>query len=71
MERGHEETQTQESSRRGSWQIGWTGAQRGQTAGKSRKWAQGRLNHSRKKKIAAQRNARRPRPGRRKKSLKP
>jgi hypothetical protein len=43
MERGHEETKTQESSRGGSWQVGWVGAQRGQAAGKSRKWAQGRL----------------------------
>jgi hypothetical protein len=44
MERGHEETKTQESSRRGSWQVGWAGTQRGQAAGKSRKWAQGRLS---------------------------
>jgi len=43
MERGHEETKTQESSRSGSWQVGWVGTQRGQAAGKSRKWAQGRL----------------------------
>jgi hypothetical protein len=43
MERGHEETKTQESSRGGSWQVGWVGAQRGQAAGKSRKWTQGRV----------------------------
>jgi len=43
MERGHEETETQESSRRGSWQAGWASAQRGQAAGQPRKWAQGRL----------------------------
>ena len=42
MERGHEETQAQESSRRGSWQVGWAGAQRGQAEGQSRKWPQGR-----------------------------
>ena len=43
MERGHEETKTQESSRSGAWQVGWIGTQRGQAAGQSRKWAQGRL----------------------------
>jgi len=43
MERSHEETKTQESSRRGSWQVGWVSTQRGQTAGQSRKWAQGRI----------------------------
>ena len=42
MERSHEETETQESSRRGSWQVGWAGAQRGQAAGQPRKWPQGR-----------------------------
>ena len=42
MERGHEETKTQESSRSGAWQVGWIGTQRGQAAGESRKWAQGR-----------------------------
>jgi hypothetical protein len=43
MERSHEETKTQESSRRGSWQVGWAGAQRGQAAGQPQKWPQGRL----------------------------
>ncbi len=43
MERSHEERKTQESSRRGSWQVGWAGAQRGQAAGQPRKWSQGRL----------------------------
>ena len=43
MERGHEETKAQESSRSSSWQVGWVGTQRGQTAGQSRKWTQGRL----------------------------
>src|SRR5260370_41445961 len=43
MERGHEEAKTQESPRRGSWQVGWAGAQRGQAAGQPRKWPQGRL----------------------------
>jgi hypothetical protein len=43
MERGHEETKTQESSRSGAWQVGWIGTQRGQAAGQSRKWAQGWL----------------------------
>ncbi len=42
MERNHEETNTQESSRRGSWQVGRAGAQRGQAEGQSRKWPQGR-----------------------------
>jgi hypothetical protein len=42
MGRGHEETETQESSRRGSWQAGWASAQRGQAAGQPRKWPQGR-----------------------------
>jgi hypothetical protein len=42
MERSHEETKTQESSRRGSWQVGRAGAQRGQAEGQSRKWPQGR-----------------------------
>jgi hypothetical protein len=42
MGRSHEETNTQESSRRGSWQVGRAGAQRGQAEGQSRKWPQGR-----------------------------
>jgi len=42
MERNHEETETQESSRGGSWQVGWVGPQRGQTACQPRKWPQGR-----------------------------
>jgi hypothetical protein len=42
MERGHEEAKTQESPRRGSWQVGWAGAQRGQAAGQPRKWPQRR-----------------------------
>jgi hypothetical protein len=42
MERSHEETQAQESSRRGSWQARWASAQRGQAAGQSGKWPQGR-----------------------------
>jgi hypothetical protein len=40
MERMDEETQRQESSRRGAGQVGWTRAQRGQAAGQSRKWPQ-------------------------------
>jgi hypothetical protein len=43
MERMDEETQRQESSRRGSGQVRWTRAQRGQAAGQSRKWPQGWL----------------------------
>jgi hypothetical protein len=43
MERRHEETKAQESSRSGSWQVGWVGTQRGQTAGQSRKRTQRRL----------------------------
>jgi hypothetical protein len=42
MERGHEEAKAQESSRRGSWQTGWAGAQRGQAVGQPQKWSQGR-----------------------------
>jgi hypothetical protein len=42
MERSHEETKTQESSRSGSWQAGWAGPQRGQAAGQPQKWSQGR-----------------------------
>jgi hypothetical protein len=59
MERGHEKTKTQESSRSGSWQVGWVGTQRGQTAGQSRKWAQGRLGQKQQEegRSAAQRPA--------------
>jgi len=42
MELNHEETETQESSRRGSWQAGWPGPQRGQAESQPRKWPQGR-----------------------------
>lgn len=42
MEQGYEEAKTQESSRGGAWQVGWTGAQRGQAAGQPRKWPQRR-----------------------------
>ena len=42
MGRAYEEAQTKESSRGGSWQVGWVGAQRGQAAGQPRKWPQGR-----------------------------
>jgi hypothetical protein len=42
MECVHEERQTQESSRRGAWEVGWVGAQRGQAARQPRKWPQGR-----------------------------
>ena len=41
MEWGDEEA-AQESTRRGPLQIGWFGPERGQTAGQSRKWPQGR-----------------------------
>ena len=41
MEWGDEEA-AQESTRRGPRQIGWFGPERGQTAGQSRKWPQGR-----------------------------
>ncbi len=43
MERMDEETQKQESSRRGAGQVRWTRAQRSQAAGQSRKWPQGWL----------------------------
>ena len=39
MERGHEEAKAQESSRRGSWQARWAGAQRGQAGGQPQKMA--------------------------------
>ena len=69
MEPDHEEkARAQESTRGGAWQIGRLGPQRGQTASQPRKRAQGRLVKSRKKTIAVRRTARRPRPGRRKKS---
>jgi hypothetical protein len=42
MERSHEETEAQESSRRGSWQAGWADPQRSQAESQPRKWAQGR-----------------------------
>src|SRR5437899_2904584 len=42
MRRTYEKTTTQESSRRGAWQVGWAGTQRGQAAGQPRKWPQGR-----------------------------
>jgi hypothetical protein len=41
MECGDEEA-AQESTRRGTWQIGWPGPERGQETGQSRKWPQGR-----------------------------
>jgi hypothetical protein len=41
MEWGDEEA-AQESTCRGAWQIGWFGLERGQKAGQSRKWPQGR-----------------------------
>lgn len=40
MERGHEEGETQESSRRGTWQARWLGAHRGQTPRQPR-WPEG------------------------------
>jgi hypothetical protein len=42
MEPGHEEAKAQESSRRGSWQVGWFDPQRGQAGGQPQKWSQGR-----------------------------
>ena len=69
MEPEHEEEAgAQESTRGGAWQIGRVGPQRGQTAGQPRKWAQGRLGQKPQETLAVWRNARRPRPGRRKKS---
>jgi hypothetical protein len=41
MECGHE-AEAKESSRRGAWQAGWAGAQRGQAPRQPRKWPQGR-----------------------------
>jgi len=70
MEQMDEETKGQESSCRGFGQIGWGRPQQSQAAGKPGKWPQGRFGQSRKKKIAARLNARRPLPGRRKNSSK-
>src|SRR5271156_698836 len=42
MEQGHEEAKAQESSRRGSWETRWPGAQRGQAGGQPQEWSQGR-----------------------------
>ncbi len=42
MERTDEEEDTQESARRGAWQVRRSRAQRGQAAGQSGKWPQGR-----------------------------
>jgi hypothetical protein len=46
MERVHEE-ETQKSSCRRAWQVGWPGAQRSQTPSQSRKWPQGRPGQKR------------------------
>jgi hypothetical protein len=43
MEPMDEETERQESSCGGSGPVGWTGPQRGQTAGQPGKWPQGRF----------------------------
>ncbi len=43
MEPIDEARDTQESSRRGAWQVRRAGAQRGQAAGQPAKWPQGRL----------------------------
>lgn len=43
MERMNEETQRQESSRRGAGQVRWARPQRGQAAGQPGKWPQGRF----------------------------
>jgi hypothetical protein len=43
MERAGEEANTQESSRRGPRQAGRLSPERGQKAGKPRKWSQGRI----------------------------
>ena len=66
MEWNHEEA-AQESSRRGPRKVGRLSSERGQKAGEPRKWSQGRLGQKRKKRVASRRNARRPRPGRRRK----
>jgi hypothetical protein len=58
MEWGHEET-AQESSRRGSQQVGWLSPERGQKAGQPRKWPQGRPGQKQQEKncLATQRPA--------------
>ena len=65
MERIDEEGETQESSRRGAWPVRCSDAKRQANRENGRK---GGLVKSRKKAIAARRNARRPRPARRKSS---
>jgi hypothetical protein len=67
MQRACEEAKTQESARGGARPLGRPGSERGQETRQQTKRPQGRLVKSRKKTIAARRNARRPRPGRRKK----
>ena len=67
MERTCEEATMEESARGGARPLGWLGAQRGQEARQQTKRPQGGLVKSRKKTLAVRRNARRPRPGRRKK----
>jgi hypothetical protein len=68
MERSDEEKAgAQESSRGGAGPFGRLGAQRSQTAREQENGRKGGLVKSRKKTIAVRRNARRPRPGRRKK----
>jgi hypothetical protein len=43
MRRIDEAEKTQKSSRRRAWPLGWARAQRGQAAGQSGQWPQGRL----------------------------
>jgi len=70
MKWGHEEkARMQESARGGARAAGWPSAQRGQKAREQGKWPQGRLVKSRKKTMAARRNGRRLRPGRRRKQI--
>ena len=70
MERGHEEGKTQESSCGGFGQVGWAGRSEAKQRANKENGRKGGLVKSRKKKIAARLNARRPRPGRRKNSSK-
>jgi hypothetical protein len=68
MKRVDEEGQTQGSSRGGAGPIERPGTQHGKQRANKENGRKGGLVKSRKKTAAARRNARRPRPGRRKKS---
>jgi hypothetical protein len=69
MERSYEEA-TKESARGGAWPAGRIGTERGKAARQPQKWPQGWSGQKPQEAHPARRNARRPRPGRSKKSSK-